>query len=186
MMIDLETCGVKIDTKILSICISIFNLNGIKEEFYATLEDQPERSTCISTMLWWEKHPQAFKCATDSKNKITVQDLRLKIFELWHTYSCTKVFSYPSTFDIVILENMFEVPWFHTQKNCARSCLSDIFCPVSKLKEIYINSKESVENLDVFEDEKLYTGTVMPHHPVYDCRLQIFQIINYSNIVTFL
>jgi hypothetical protein len=125
LMIDLETLGTKSDCVVVSIGACFFDIQkrALGTTFYMALDvgDQLEigRKINADTLKWWFSQSDAAKTVFHEKAQASAGVLNT--FALWIKSNCPnqkdlKVWGNGSTFDISILENMFDqyrikCPW---------------------------------------------------------------------------
>jgi len=137
LMIDLETLGTKYDCPVISIGACFFDADGIAKEFYVTLnvEEQIDggRKVSGSTIKWWMEQSNAaqrvFKEeAVDTKTGLT----HFAHFINLSDYENVKPWGYGSTFDISIMEHIFdmyniEIPWKYKNVRDLRTYLEHTY-----------------------------------------------------------
>jgi len=118
LMIDLETLGTEPDAPVIAIGAVFFDKEGLKEEFYKTLDFAKQidkgRKPSWDTMKWW--------MFQDNKAKKIFKDIHadtelvLKEFAKFCQIYKAKPWGNGSGFDITILEDIFrmygiKIPW---------------------------------------------------------------------------
>ena len=124
LMIDLETMGTKPGCVVLSIGACFFDVvtGKITDTFYIVLDSEQQknqgRTVDPSTMKWWSMQSNAAKKVfTDPKENVCMALSKFINFIYKHgTISKIHPWGNGSTFDISILENLFQmygikVPW---------------------------------------------------------------------------
>lgn len=110
IMIDLETLGIKMDCPIISIGAAAFNNIEIVDTFYIVLDLEEQldggRKVNASMLKWWMKQGRDAKKVFEEPTFSVSEGLNLfNSFIL--KYEGCKVWGNGATFDISILENIF-------------------------------------------------------------------------------
>lgn len=131
MMIDVETLSTRNNAVMLSIGVVVFDTD-IEATFSAVasdVDDQAERGAHVqpSTALWWMR--QSDLARQQFRNGIPTVKILEQVAYLWTKLECSKVWSYGSTYDISIIENLYrlysiQVPWSYKNVMCHRTLVS--------------------------------------------------------------
>lgn len=132
-MIDIETLGNTSNAAVVQIgCVGFFPTSSqVSKQFKINVTPHEKSSMDFSTVQWWMgQSEEARKSVFEGQffePKEALEALTQFITENASEYG-HKVWSKPSTFDIVILENLYrncgmKPPWFHWNTRCMRTVL---------------------------------------------------------------
>lgn len=134
--LDIETMGVKPDTKVLSIAAVAFDPFEITSDFsqnpkldlLVNIDEQENRTIDEETIWWWSQREQSVRDKIfGEKNRVSVADaLDLLIKFCWQK---STVWCQGPTLDITVLTHLFEehnkgVPWKYNVVRDSRTLLS--------------------------------------------------------------
>ena len=132
MMIDVETLSTKNNAVVISVGVVVFDTD-ITSTFGAVISDpdvQADYGAHVqpSTALWWMKQSEEARHQFKQSGIATV-DILNQISFLYTTMKCTTVWSYGSSFDICVMENLYklfgiQVPWTYKNVRCCRTLVS--------------------------------------------------------------
>jgi hypothetical protein len=139
LMVDMETLAVSPRTVILSLGAVHFNPFG--DEIYDTLyfkidlddQDKLRREIDPGTIDWWSKQdPSIMEEAFSPDNRIPLAEAVDKFHKF--AWGCDKFWSHGSTFDLVILEDLYKqlnrvLPWRYWQLRDTRTLFDLGFDP---------------------------------------------------------
>lgn len=137
LMIDIETLAKTPDAVVTTIGLAVFDPEGIVEsmELKIDYKNQPYRSICKDTLMWWLGQPKEAIDAWRSPDKevfpiYRLEDAVLPVRELIEKHSVGKVWANSPSFDLVILRDAWktDTPWWYTQERDFRT-LKSFFAP---------------------------------------------------------
>lgn len=168
VMFDIETLDIRPSAVVLSIGAASFDDVGrVWDRFYRVLEVGTQlekgRTVSFSTIRWWMDQEQD---ARDEAFNPVRQDVDsvLTVFKDWcHSIDPRAYWALGPQFDAVILEGLYAqmgqaVPW-----------------PYSKLRDVRTMTDEARIDRKVHSRSHEIIG--LPHTPVFDCEVQIEQLI---------
>lgn len=133
-MIDIETLGNRPNAAIVQIGIVAFDpVSGeTAKPWSASVEVHPKSEMDVDTVYWWMQQSDEARASVFNGGRIAPEDGLRYLNQYIEQYSDEvvgyKVWSKPSTFDIVILENLYRncgitVPWAHWNTRCLRTLI---------------------------------------------------------------
>lgn len=141
-MLDIETLGTKPNAAVVQIgCVGFDTDGNISLPFTVSVTPHPDSSMDFSTIQWWMgQADEARKSVFDKQffdPAVGLEQLNQFIADNSDEVVGYKVWSKPSTFDIVILESLYracgyaQAPWAHWNTRCLRTLLDDAKFPRS-------------------------------------------------------
>lgn len=133
IMLDLETCGVRATSAIISIGATLMNLKTLQTEryFYKAVDMDSSRAHKMTvdpgTMLWWQEQSDEAKKVFSDPERVTLPTALFEFSEFIGDKSETiKVFGNGSDFDNAILAYAYsccdiKAPWEFYNSRCYRT-----------------------------------------------------------------
>jgi hypothetical protein len=139
-MIDIETLGNKPNAAIVQLGIVGFckDTGYISVPYSVNIQPHPESDMDADTVFWWMRQSDEAREAVFTGPRLSPQQgleqLTKFIEDNSDPVAGYRVWSKPSTFDIVILESLYrkcnmEVPWPHWVTRCLRTLISTAQLP---------------------------------------------------------
>jgi DNA polymerase III epsilon subunit-like protein len=166
VMVDIETLGLSVDTKIISIGAVIFNAEGIVHKFYSPIssseESQGNRSITQSTIEFWEKQSIPRPDLITENLLSTV----LKQFSDWLPKEKYVIWANGITFDISILSHAYgdNPPWKYNAMRDART-IYQMFAFQKLLKPVNIEAHNALED-SIYQAK--YLTTILNHNQLWE------------------
>lgn len=134
IMIDLETLDLVATAVVASIGIVEFDADGIKNEYYSTLDMdkqlQDDRTVDDSTLRWWltGPHEEARQATFSGRtgDPISIPELHGLMQDIIN-FNTTIVWAAPAKFDIAILDHLFRYRsplWYYRNVRCASTVMA--------------------------------------------------------------
>lgn len=130
MMVDLETLDTKVTALVLSIGYCIFDKDAVDPTFTTGKKNlqivNQAGSLSDSTFRWWlQQSEEARKSLCEGSVTHVVSALNW-LNEAYYTAQAQEIWSYGASFDIAILEHMYDkysciVPWSYRSSRCFRT-----------------------------------------------------------------
>tara|TARA_R110000823_G_scaffold65859_9_gene154519 strand:- start:5626 stop:6168 length:543 start_codon:yes stop_codon:yes gene_type:complete len=124
LMVDLETFGTGVDSVVVSVGAAVFDptegatLNEPGRQMWRlNIQDQLDRGRTITgaTIKWWfNQSDEAIRDWNHAESTCKgMTEFEGEFKELWKSWNCQYIWSHGSTFDVMILDSMFngKCPW---------------------------------------------------------------------------
>jgi len=133
-MIDIETLGNRPNAAVVQIGIVAFNpVSGeTAKPWSASVEVHPKSEMDVDTVYWWMQQSDEARASVFNGGRINPEDglryLNSYIEQYSDAITGFNVWYKPSTFDLVILENLYrncdmKAPWPHWRTRCLRTLI---------------------------------------------------------------
>ena len=139
-MLDIETLGNTSNAAVVQLGVVAFDPDtGIIEVPYSVdIDPHPKSTMDFSTIKWWMGQSDEAREAVFSGRRVSPEEGLEHLNTYIHKFSDEtvgyKVWSKPSTFDLVILENLYRncgmtQPWAHWNTRCLRTLIDNAKLP---------------------------------------------------------
>lgn len=152
LSVDIETLGKNPDAVVLTIGLSVFNMNGVIHSEQVNL-DRTEQSRLgrhidPETVDWWMRQSDVARADTfPGDGYLSVRSGLSLISALWEQHNLKWAWGLSAQFDLGILEDLhrsvdYRHPWSHRQSMCLRT-LSKLRPSVERPKAVTAHSAKS-------------------------------------------
>jgi len=127
VMVDIETLGTTVGSKLVSIGACVFEPCGLGETFYASIDIDTSPGTIdTGTLKWWFRQSEAARGVFWDINAVDHKMAISAFIHWWKSVGATHIWGDPDHFDIPILNASitaggFKYPWTHRDVRDART-----------------------------------------------------------------
>jgi hypothetical protein len=126
-MVDIETLGTTVGSKLVSIGACVFSPEGIGDSFYSAIDIDTSPGTIdTGTLKWWFRQSEAARSVFWDAHAGVHQTTIAVFLHWWESIHGTNIWADPDHFDIPILNASitaggFKYPWTHRDVRDART-----------------------------------------------------------------
>jgi hypothetical protein len=173
LMIDTETCGLKLDAPILSIGVTVFNEKtiGFRKTWPLDLAQSFLIGVCDpQTIIWWMKQGEAARTeAWEGDNRWDIRKALEDLTEVYSGWECEEAWAKGAAFDIAKVERLYDlhglkVPWHYRAVRDTRTLDAVLFAKTGLIVSGELDGIEGV-----------------PHTAGYDAEYQATQVLEVFN-----